>query len=216
MKPPSSTRALPPKLFALSPGDLGTEDLQGWLDSFRLCLQAGLRGVLLREPQLTDRVRLSMAAHMRADLNEHGGYLALHDTPHLAVAAGADAIHFGFRSLPLEQARHWIPDSIATGLSTHEGDSLDGSSPDYAFFGPVFETPSKVGLKDPVGLNELRERCESSPTPIWGLGGIDPSNAAAVLGCGVGGIAVRGALWGAPKPRLVVKEFADAMGGSIG
>lgn len=215
MKASMVPRRLPPKLLVLSPGDLGAGNTDGWLKSVKQCLGAGLRGVLLREPQLSDRARLALAMHLRADLSKHDGYLALHDVPHLAAAAGADAVHFGFRSLPLEDARHWTPDSLALGLSTHEGDALDEGYPDYAFYGPVFDTPSKVGLKESVGLQKLQERCGLSSTPIWGLGGIDPSNAAQVLGCGVSGIAVRGSIWDAHRPWDKVKEFADAMGGSI-
>ncbi|MBL4771052.1 MAG: thiamine phosphate synthase, partial [Planctomycetes bacterium] len=73
-------------------------------------------------------------------------------------------------------------------------------------------TPSKVGLKEPVGLGELTRRCVASPVPIWGLGGIDASNVSTVLQCGVSGVAVRGAIWNSKRPWRQVCDLRNAMG----
>ncbi len=211
----SNARRLPPKLLVLSPGDLSTSNAGAWLNVARRCIDAGLRGILLREPGISDALRLSLALHLRDELSARDGYLALHDAPHLAQVSRADAVHFGFRSLPLDEVRHWTPPTLALGLSTHHGDPLDRPNPDYAFYGPVFDTPSKAGLKDAVGLVDLQERCRASSAPVWGLGGIDPSSTAQVLQCGVAGLAVRGALWDVRKPWHRVTEFLGATGDSI-
>jgi thiamine-phosphate pyrophosphorylase len=188
-----------------------------WLEAVQRCVETGLRGLLLREPHLPDGLRLYLALQLAKTLKPHGGYLALHDSPHLASGAGVDAVHLGFRSLGLGEVRRWVSPGLALGLSTHEGDPATWETPpDYTFFGPVYETPSKVGWKDPVGLGALRDRCQRSSAPIWALGGIRPSNAAPVLDCGVAGLAVRGALWEAKRPWQRISEFEGAMGGSLG
>ncbi len=208
-------RKLPPKLFVLSPGDLEAHRFAAWLKTLARCVDAGLSGVLLREPQLPDGLRLYLALQVAKRLKPSGGYVALHDSPHLAGGAGVDAVHLGFRSLSVGEARGWCTPGLALGLSTHQGDDVQAQSADYAFYGPVFETPSKAGLKDPVGLQNLADRCSTSPIPIWGLGGITPGNAAEVLACGVSGLAVRGAIWQSRKPWKVLSEFEKSMGGSL-
>ena len=205
-------RRLPPKLLVLSPGDLSPDRFEAWLKNVQRCVDEGLSGVLLREPQLPDGLRMYLAIQLAKLLKSHGGFFALHDSPHLAAAVGADAVHLGFRSLPLEDARAWLNQGIALGQSTHEGDAHQGELSDYAFYGPVFETPSKVGLKEPVGLGELTRRCVASPVPIWGLGGIDASNVSTVLQCGVSGVAVRGAIWNSKRPWRQVCDLRNAMG----
>ncbi|MFT5200249.1 MAG: thiamine-phosphate pyrophosphorylase [Planctomycetota bacterium] len=209
------SRRLPPRLFALSPGDLAPKRFAAWLKAVDRCVEAGLRGILLREPQLSDGPRLYLALKLAKAFKPRGGFLAMHDAAHLAAAAGVDAVHLGFRSLPLADVRRWSPAGLTLGLSTHSGDTLDAHEPDYTFYGPVFETPSKLGLKDPVGQEDLRQRCQQSSAPIWALGGIVPANAADVLACGVEGLAVRGAIWQAKRPWKVIPKFADAMGGNL-
>jgi thiamine-phosphate pyrophosphorylase len=208
-------RQLPPRFLALSPGDLEPKRFAAWLKAVDRCVEAGLRGMLLREPQLPDGSRLYLALKLAKTFKSKGGFLAMHDATHLAAAAGVDAVHLGFRSLPLAEVRRWSPRGLTLGLSTHSGDFLDSHEPDYTFYGPVFETPSKVGLKAPVGLENLRKRCEQSSAPIWALGGIVPSNAADVLACGVQGLAVRGAIWQAKRPWKVILEFVEGMGGNL-
>ncbi|MDF1837011.1 MAG: thiamine phosphate synthase [Planctomycetota bacterium] len=215
MSESQATRRLPPKLLALSPGDLQPEGFAAWLKDLGRCVDAGLLGVLIREPHLPDALRLYLALQVAKRLKPNGGFVAMHDSAHLARAAGVDALHLGFRSLPLEEVRAWCHDSLSLGLSTHQGDLYGSTRPDYAFYGPVFETPSKVGLKAPVGLEDLAKRCSDSPVPIWGLGGIHPETAAAVLDSGVAGLAVRGAIWQSKRPWREVQEFHKHMGGSL-
>jgi thiamine-phosphate pyrophosphorylase len=191
---------LPPRLIALSPGDLGSraasgEDDRGiqlFLDRAKAAIECGLRGIMLRESGLGDRDLLSLAVQLLASLPQRDSlWLCIHDRVHLARAMDADAVHLGFRSLPALAARHVLGEDVAIGLSTHANDPIDlDPCVDYAFFGPVFSTPSKVGLLDPVGLDGLAARCRGSATPIWALGGITPEGVDAAADAGARGVAV--------------------------
>lgn len=187
---------LPPRVLALTPGDLAPAHTARFLVTAARAIAAGLDALVLREPGLSDRATLELARALRLRLGERG-YLVLHDRVHLAEAAGADAVQLGFRSLAPAEARRVLTPGIAIGFSAHAGDALGAwEASDFLLLGPVFETPSKRGLKEPLGLAEFARECSRSPRPVWALGGITAANAAEVLARGARGVAVRRALFG--------------------
>lgn len=199
----------PPSLIALSPGDLThPRQAQQLLGRLRLLREGGLRGFLLREPGLSDRDLLELARELRRIFDrDQGTWLAVHDKLHVALSAEADAVHLGFRSLsPLAAKAALGTASISVGLSTHAADDAQSwDAADYLFHGPVFETPSKQGLVEPIGPEGLviaLKRRPNQAVPLLALGGIKPDNLRAVLDTGVHGAAVLGALQASPAENL--------------
>lgn len=222
-------RLLPPRLLGLSPGDLVACDGAGH-DRFRKqvgdLVDAGLRGVLLREPALDDLELLAIARELSSILQGvDGGWLGVHDSLHVAMAAKSDGAHIGFRSLSTLDARRVIGDRIALGVSTHAGDAPDKwQGADYIFRSPVFETDSKNGLLEPIGLDGLDGVCAASLSKtgpaVFALGGITPSNCGELLGDGrikgLYGIAVRGALFDHDHARHHLADFLGQIEGNQG
>jgi thiamine-phosphate pyrophosphorylase len=202
---------LPPGLVALTPGDLAAGGARELARRVRIATDAGLRGVVLREPDLPDRAFLELALELRALLApERGGWLCLHDRPHLAAAAAADAVHLGARSLPIADVRAWLaPDiapDIALGLSTHAGDDpASWRDADYLFHGPVLPT-SKPGARPAIRFEGLARAAASTDRPIWALGGLSPEHVAPSLAAGARGIAVLSGLL--PRPDAAVRCIA--------
>jgi thiamine-phosphate pyrophosphorylase len=60
----------------------------------------------------------------------------------------------------------------------------------YIGAGPVWATPSKADAGEPIGLDGLREICQSVSVPVVAIGGIDATNAAECLRAGAAGVAV--------------------------
>jgi thiamine-phosphate pyrophosphorylase len=54
----------------------------------------------------------------------------------------------------------------------------------------VWATPSKPDADLPIGLDALREICESVSIPVVAIGGIDATNAVACIAAGAAGVAV--------------------------
>lgn len=224
MTPARFPWCLPPALLALSPGTLGDSQNAGafgaedrFLAALERALAAGLRGLLIREPELADGRALTLARRARALLVRGDGWLGLHDRVHLAEPAGAHAVHLGFRSIAPDVARRLLPEGIAIGLSTHAGDDPAAlAEVDYRFFGPVFETPSKRGLKPATGLTALAASASStlppssSATPVWAIGGIGPERAAETLAHGAQGVAVLNGIFGAHDPAAAVSAYLAA------
>jgi len=206
---------LPPPLLALSPGDLAEAELPGFLARLRRAVEAGLRGLLLREPQLEDRSFLELARSVRAQLAEtHGAHawLGLHDRVHLVLAAGAQGVHLGFRSLRPRELPHELLGGAAVGLSTHAADeTAQWSGADYLFHGPVNPTPSKLGLVEPIGADGLAAGVARAPVPVWALGGLGPEHVALALEAGARGVAAISALWSPDDPAPTVTAFLEAL-----
>lgn len=225
-----SARRLPPALVALSPGDLvcrSGEKLDfdsegslasaaerryaGFLRALELTRESGLSGLLLRESALTDREFLALAQAARKILGEDG-WLGIHDRGHLVLAARADALHVGFRSLAPAVARTILDPSVAIGFSAHAGDDPDlWRASDYIVFGPVLETRSKRGLKAPVGFEGLTEAAAASPVPVWGIGGLRPEHVARVRAAGARGLAVLSGIFGAADAAAACREYTRAL-----
>jgi thiamine-phosphate pyrophosphorylase len=79
------------------------------------------------------------------------------------------------------------------------------SSFDYAFIGPIFDSISKIGYKQGIHHEELRQfLLRPRHTKMIGLGGISLDNIDACTRMGLDGVAILGALWNAPDP---LQEF---------
>ncbi len=202
---------LPPPVLALSPGNLQPQDLDDFRRRVGAAIDAGLRGLLLREKALEDGVLFSLAAQLRDMLRAQGAWLGIHDRVHLALVCGADGVHLGFQSLPLEVVRTLTAGNLCIGLSTHADDEpshWEGS--DYLFHGPFGDTPSKHGLLKPVGEEGMLRARQATGIPIWALGGVHPEHVAGLRRCNLNGVAALGGILSHPDPAGRFRAYQDA------
>lgn len=206
---------LPPVLIAISPGIArGTTARLALGRHLKALFEAGLEGCVIREPGLSDADLLALAVDLRqAFTGRLAKWICIHDRVHVAVAAKADAVHLGFRSLDLKAARSAMPRGLGLGLSTHAHDDQQSwKGADYLFHGPVFETPSKAGRVKPVGLEGLKLALQAD-LPVWALGGITPANLCDVLGTGVSGAAMLGSFARETPPGPLMKALTSKLDG---
>ena len=163
------------------------------LETVASALKGGVKAVQLREKGLSTRELYTMANELRKMTADFGAGLFINDRVDIALAADADGVHLGWQSLPVPVVRGLLGVKKLIGVSTHNRQEAlqawkDGA--DYITFGPVFYTPSKAGILDPVGVEALRGLKDEVHAPIVALGGINEGNLEAVLESGVEGIAV--------------------------
>lgn len=207
-------------MIALSPGDLDDGAIGSFLHAVGRALEAGLKGLLLRERRLSDR---SFGALLEGVVERSSGlgvWLGVHDRAHVYAASaeapnGPRALHVGFRSLPPALAREVVGPAAAIGLSTHAGDDESSwSRADYLFHGPLRATPSKEGLVEPVGFDGLRDAVRRADQcggrPLWAIGGILPDDAGAVAAAGASGVAVLRGILSAPDPGAATRAYNAA------
>jgi len=210
---PSPRPVVLPRLVALSPGGLAPGDLLGFLARVERALRAGLPGLLLREPALSDRETLRFGRALATLRSETRPWLALHDRAHLAAELDFDAVHLSFRSLPAAELRPWLDARIAVGLSTHAGDEpASWQGADYVFHGPLRATPAKPRPVEPVGLDGLARACARAACPVLALGGVTPADVPQLLVRGVHGVATLSGLLGAEDPERATQAWLEALG----
>ena len=195
-------RALP-KLIAITSGK---EDVRETCRRAGAALRGGLPGLLVREPQWSDREVLRCVEALRASSDEL--WIAVHDRVHLARHEAVDAVHLGFRSLTPAEARALLPADTLVGFSSHAADEPSAwEGADYRFFGPVRETPSKEGLLEPTGLEGLAATCAADDVPVFALGGLLPEHATDCVEAGAHGAAALASVLYAAEPTNAAAEW---------
>ena len=114
-----------------------------------MALAGGVDAVQLRERDLSARELHDLALKLRAITRKAGAALIVNQRLDVALAAGADGVHLGWRSLNPAAVRKLAGEKFLIGISCHDGPqihSAEETRANYALLGPVFHTPSKEGL----------------------------------------------------------------------
>jgi thiamine-phosphate pyrophosphorylase len=174
------------------------------LENIRTAVEAGVNWVQIREKDLPPRELLELARQAVQVAAERGGgnpgpaQMILNDRLDVALAAGAQGVHLGHESLGARDAIRWCragnaPAGFAIGVSCHsleEAREAESAKANYIFWGPIFETPSKMKFGAPQGLVKLAEICRAVPNmKVVAIGGVNAENAASCIQAGASGIA---------------------------
>ena len=185
---------LPPVLAVTDAADLGAV---AFVQRLRAQLAAGLRMVLLREPDLPLRTADALFAQVLAEVRATGARLVVSSRHPSAWAAAADGVHLTARDLMAATQRpagDWVGASVhdATGLAQAAALGLD-----YAVLGPVAATRSHPGAAV-LGWQGFRTLASASAVPVYALGGLESGDLPAALHAGAHGLAMQRAAWAAP------------------
>ena len=184
-------------------------------EAVRRAVAGGVDAVQLRERDMEPGELFALADRLRRITREAGAALIINHRADIALAVGADGVQLGWRSLGVEDVRALAGGRLRIGVSCHcEGElhSAEEAGADYAILGPVFFTPSKQGLIEPMGVDRLRETASGTDLPLIAIGGIRPENVAAVRGAGVVGVAVISAIMASSNPREAAHRLAHSRG----
>jgi thiamine-phosphate pyrophosphorylase len=173
------------------------------LDTIRAGVAAGVDWVQIREKDLSTRelfglVREVVLASGRPDsTHSHSIKVIVNDRLDVALAAGAAGVHLGQASAPAREVVRWCragnaPADFLVGVSCHslEGaQEAENAGASYTYFGPIYETPSKIPFGKPHGVEELAQVATAVRIPVIAIGGINESNAADCMRAGAAGVA---------------------------
>jgi thiamine-phosphate pyrophosphorylase len=176
----------------------------------RAALDAGLPAVQLREKDLSGRALFALAEELRALTAAAGALLVVNDRADIACAVGADGVHLPGGGLPVDVARRVLPAGALVGVSTHAPGEAAGA--DYAFFGPVWDTPSKAAIGPPQGPEALRRAVAAAGgVPVLAIGGVTPARVDEARAAGAAGVAVIAAILGAADPGAATRALLAAL-----
>ncbi|HEY2108357.1 MAG TPA: thiamine phosphate synthase, partial [Candidatus Acidoferrales bacterium] len=194
----TDSKALPADKTASTPPN------KALLDTIRAAAAAGVDWVQIREKGLATRdlfelVReaVALAPEAPGPTQSHSIKVIVNDRLDVALGAGAAGVHLGHASAPAGEVVRWCragnaPPDFLIGVSCH---SLEGAreaesaGASYTYFGPIYETPSKIPFGKPHGVGELAQVAKAVRIPVIAIGGINESNAVECIRAGAAGIA---------------------------
>ena len=173
-------------------------------------LAGGVKAVQLREKDLSADQLLPLAIELRQLTSRHGAKLFINHNVDVALEIDADGVHLGGQSPPASEIRKRVGPDKLIGVSTHSRGEIRRAAEqgaDFVTFGPVFPTPSKAMYGPPQGLAALRDACQTSPLPVFALGGIKSEHLAEIIETGARGIALISAIIASPDPKGAAQTF---------
>ncbi|MBI3966342.1 MAG: thiamine phosphate synthase [Chloroflexi bacterium] len=172
----------------------------------------GVDAVHLREPDLGAGELYRVAIELKAAIGGRA-LLVVNDRVDVALAVGADGVQLGGRSLSVEATRLIAGGRLLVGRSVHsveEAAVATAAGADYLVAGSVFATASHPD-QPPAGVELIRAIHRTVSVPVYGIGGIDRANAAAVVAAGAQGVAVIRAILAATDPLAAAQELATVV-----
>ncbi len=177
------------------------------LEVARAAINGGATLVQLRLKELSTSELVEKGLPFRELCASASVTFVVNDDVEAALRLGADGVHLGSEDEGIERAR---AAGLLLGLSAQNLDqamAADHEHPDYLGVGPVWATPTKAGVR-PLGLDGLREICESVGSPVVAIGGIDATKAVLCLEAGAVGVAVVRASVDASAVRTALERAA--------
>ena len=155
--------------------------------------------------------RLQQAQALLSLCGRHAVPLIINDDVELARRVGADGVHLGRKDPPVSRARELLGPEAIVGVSCYNQPErafqAQAAGASYVAFGRFFGSSIKP-LAVQSSPDMLREIVPRLSVPVVVIGGITPENGATLLQAGADLLAVIGALFGAPDPRVAATEFA--------
>ncbi len=181
-------------------------------DVVRSAIKGGVTCVQLREKSLGRAAFLAEAYVLRAICRAGKVPLIINDDVAVAQKLGAAGVHLGQSDASVAEARDTLGPDAIIGLSVETVEQAQGAASldvDYIAASPVFATPTKTDLAEPLGLIGLRAIRKLTDKPLIAIGGINIDNAREVLEAGANGLAVVSALVAAPDPCQAARTFCS-------
>lgn len=191
----------------------------GYVDGIRMALEGGCKWVQLRMKDASAEEVLSCAKEALPLCRQHGAKFILDDHVELVETAGADGVHLGKNDMPVDEARKILgPDKIIGGTANTIDDiiRLHRQGADYIGCGPFRFTTTKKKLSPVLGLEGYRDivlkmRENGIDLPIVAIGGITVDDIPAIMGTGITGIALSGAILNAEDPKSMTESILETL-----
>ena len=180
-------------------------------------MRGGARAVQLRNKGDTARELLTVGGELRGLTREAGALLFVNDRLDVALALGADGVHLGPHDLPVDAVRQRAPTDLLIGRSADDPEVARravAEGADYIGCGTVYPTATKADAGEVIGVRGLRRVAEAVPVPVLAIGGITVERAPEVAATGAAGVAVVGAVMGAPDPEGAARRLVEPFRGT--
>lgn len=173
--------------------------------------KAGAAALQLRDKSSDKAAVLDTALRLREICARGDTLLFVNDDADVARAAEAHGLHVGQSDLPIRSAREVLRPTQLVGKSNalvQEAMDAESESADYVAVGTIYPTTTKSDTR-PAGLETLRKVNQAVSVPVVAIGGINASNAAAVVEAGADCLCVSSAVCGADDPQAAASQLIE-------
>ena len=185
-----------------------TENIQSALD-------AGCRWVQLRFKNAEDSELVDLAFQVKRMCSDYHATFIINDRVDIAKRTDADGVHLGLLDTSIAEAREILGENkIIGGTANTINDVLKRISEkcDYIGLGPFRFTPTKEKLSPVLGLDGIALIMKAvfsgeQQVPIYAVGGIIRDDVVEIMGTGVFGVAVSGAITTHPNKKELIQNL---------
>ncbi len=136
----------------------------------------------------------------------------INDRIDIALAVGADGVHLGQTDMPCKIAREMLGQEKVIGVTVHnlkEAVEAERLGADYLGVSPIFQTATKSDAGKPAGIALIEEIRRKVDIPLIAIGGINHSNAPAVIRAGADGLCAISCVVASDDATAQIKRFQD-------
>jgi len=189
-----------------------SSDCAGWTHQkwAKLFLDCGIRFFQVRDKRLTANLMLAQLVEIQKMCVGKNAALIVNDRLDLALASGAAGVHLGQDDLPVPDARRIGGAELIVGISTHSEDEFllaQDLDVDYVAIGPAYESPTKPGVRTPIGIDRIAALAARKRKPLVAIGGISPARARELWDVGVDSVAVISDITESSYPAARIEEY---------
>ncbi|WPC42475.1 thiamine phosphate synthase [Clostridium sp. JS66] len=170
----------------------------------------GVTLVQVREKNISTREFYNVALEVKEVTKHYKVPIIINDRLDIAQAIDAEGVHLGQSDMHIKIARKILGEEKIIGISAgnvKEAVEAERDGADYLGIGTVFYTGTKKDIKTPIGIEGLKEVCNSVKIPSVAIGGVNETNFKEVLSTGVNGISVISAILGKDDIRQASKNL---------
>ena len=194
-------------------------DRYDYLGSIRVALDGGCRWVQLRMKDCPVEEIRPVAIEAQRMCKEKGATFIIDDHVELVREIHADGVHLGKNDMPISEARKILGEEYIIGGTANTYDDIvrhynDGAN--YIGCGPFRFTTTKKGLAPVLGIYGYRDivarmKAAGIDIPMVAIGGITLDDVADIIGTGITGIALSGAVLNAENPAEEMRLFVEKL-----
>jgi len=177
-------------------------------------LRGGVDAVQLRDKQAPEEEVAEAGEELARLVHNFGGRLFINSFVDAALSSGADGLHLVSKGVDYKAVKKKVGSGLIIGASSHsveEAAGIEKAGLDYAIIGPIYPTPSKVGMGEPLGVGGLAEISAQVNIPLIAIGGITPKRVPEVVGAGASGVAVMGYILNSREPDASARWLREAL-----
>lgn len=177
-------------------------------------LEGGCRWIQLRMKGAAADAIVDEGRKVRGLCNRYGAKLILDDHVELVAKIGADGVHLGKNDMPVAEARSILGPGIIIGATANTADDIRraiAAGADYVGLGPFRFTTTKEKLSPILGVDGYRRILSEigAEIPVVAIGGITLDDMPCLMGTGISGVAISGAILNAADPVETTKKFIE-------